>query len=198
MGFFSAKATCAICGKEVGLNRYKIGKTVDGKDIWKCPACTKKGGYVEIDLVTGKAKVETLEETEKRVKCNTCGHLYCYNGADIEQNRHNAKMATLNSVGAVANAIGGTQLGAHAQNSSAQRYLDKIVDYSRCPKCNSSDVRILSAEEYEKEKANPTTPNNGGAAVSAADELKKFKELLDMGVISQEEFDAKKKQLLGL
>ena len=33
---------------------------------------------------------------------------------------------------------------------------------------------------------------------SNADELKKYKELLDMGVISQEEFDAKKKQLLGL
>ena len=33
---------------------------------------------------------------------------------------------------------------------------------------------------------------------SAADELKKFKELLDSGVITQEEFDAKKKQLLGL
>ena len=31
-----------------------------------------------------------------------------------------------------------------------------------------------------------------------AEELKKFKELLDMGVISQEEFDAKKKQILGL
>jgi len=36
------------------------------------------------------------------------------------------------------------------------------------------------------------------ANTSAADELKKFKELLDSGVISQEEFDAKKKQLLGL
>ena len=34
--------------------------------------------------------------------------------------------------------------------------------------------------------------------VSGADELKKFKELLDMGVITQEEFDAKKKQILGL
>ena len=34
--------------------------------------------------------------------------------------------------------------------------------------------------------------------VSAADEIKKFKELLDDGIISQEEFDAKKKQLLGL
>lgn len=35
-------------------------------------------------------------------------------------------------------------------------------------------------------------------ASSAADEIKKFKELLDMGAITQEEFDAKKKQLLGL
>lgn len=36
------------------------------------------------------------------------------------------------------------------------------------------------------------------AAVSVADEIKKFKELLDMGAITQEEFDTKKKQLLGL
>lgn len=44
--------------------------------------------------------------------------------------------------------------------------------------------------------------NGGGQTivqgVSAADELRKFKELLDMGVLTQEEFDAKKKQLLGL
>lgn len=33
---------------------------------------------------------------------------------------------------------------------------------------------------------------------SSADELKKYKELLDQGIITQEEFDAKKKQLLGL
>ena len=30
------------------------------------------------------------------------------------------------------------------------------------------------------------------------DELKKFKDLADSGVITQEEFEAKKKQLLGL
>lgn len=35
-------------------------------------------------------------------------------------------------------------------------------------------------------------------AGSAADEIKKFKELLDLGAITQEEFDAKKKQLLGI
>lgn len=33
---------------------------------------------------------------------------------------------------------------------------------------------------------------------SSADELMKYKELLDSGVLTQKEFDAKKKQLLGL
>lgn len=33
---------------------------------------------------------------------------------------------------------------------------------------------------------------------SAADEIKKYKELLDMGAITQQEYDAKKKQLLGI
>lgn len=43
--------------------------------------------------------------------------------------------------------------------------------------------------------------NNSGVqiqAASAMDELKKLKELLDMGIVTQEEFDVKKKQLLGL
>ncbi len=38
----------------------------------------------------------------------------------------------------------------------------------------------------------------GGQSVSSADEIKKFKELLDVGAITQEEFEAKKKQPLGL
>lgn len=35
-------------------------------------------------------------------------------------------------------------------------------------------------------------------ATSNADEIKKYKELLDLEIITQEEFDAKKKQLLGI
>ncbi len=34
--------------------------------------------------------------------------------------------------------------------------------------------------------------------LSPAEEIKRFKELLDLGIITQEEFEAKKKQLLGL
>ncbi|WP_153464786.1 SHOCT domain-containing protein [Sediminibacillus terrae] len=37
-----------------------------------------------------------------------------------------------------------------------------------------------------------------GSQLSEADELKKYKELLDEGVITEEEFQSKKKQLLGL
>ena len=39
---------------------------------------------------------------------------------------------------------------------------------------------------------------NTAPTSSSADELKKYKDLLDNGIISQEEFEAKKKQLLGL
>ena len=40
--------------------------------------------------------------------------------------------------------------------------------------------------------------SNSINTISAADEIRKYKELLDEGIITQEEYDAKRKQLLGL
>lgn len=57
-------------------------------------------------------------------------------------------------------------------------------------------VSDLLIARQEKERAGTTIKQE--IQQSSADELKKYKELLDIGVISQEEFDAKKKQLLGL
>ena len=51
--------------------------------------------------------------------------------------------------------------------------------------------------EYVKQRVDQIK-NSTGTVFSSADELKKFKELLDSGIISQEEFEAKKKQLLNL
>lgn len=48
------------------------------------------------------------------------------------------------------------------------------------------------------ERENRATGTNQNVYQGTADDLKKYKDLLDGGVISQEEFDAKKKQLLGL
>lgn len=58
------------------------------------------------------------------------------------------------------------------------------------------EVAAYIKKKVEEVKAAKNAPMQ--AALSPADELKKFKELLDMGIISQEEFDAKKKQVLGL
>lgn len=58
------------------------------------------------------------------------------------------------------------------------------------------EVAAYVKKRIEQIKAEINAPVR--AAISPADELKKFKELLDTGVISQEEFNAKKKQVLGL
>lgn len=61
--------------------------------------------------------------------------------------------------------------------------------------------KMIEVAEYCKKQIEEyKTKNNSPIVneVSAADELKKFKGLLDSGVITKEEFEAKKKQLLGL
>ena len=199
MGFFDLKATCAICGKEVGLNRFKIGKTTSGKEIWKCPACAKKGGLLNIDYVTGKVTFIDNKDTETRMKCNVCGHIYCYTFEDLQRNEKLAKSAVADSLLGVGEALGGTRLGSQVATAKADAKMDKIVDYKKCPKCHSTDVKALSKEEWETEKAKQgQIASTSAPTISAADEHKKFKELLDSGIITQEEFDAKKKQLLGL
>lgn len=51
---------------------------------------------------------------------------------------------------------------------------------------------VVDELEQEKEITKESSSN-----ISVADEIKKFKELLDIAAITQEEFDSKKKELLG-
>ncbi len=52
-------------------------------------------------------------------------------------------------------------------------------------------IHVALIPDKNASAAGPAAPQ-----VSSADELKGYKELLDMGAITQEEFDTKKKQLL--
>ena len=65
-----------------------------------------------------------------------------------------------------------------------------------------SNDRMRDVAAYIRERISEAKKAKNAPSVvqqiSAADELKKFKELLDMGILTQEEFDAKKKQLLGM
>lgn len=56
---------------------------------------------------------------------------------------------------------------------------------------------VLEIKEYVEYRINSKTSTKT-TSISVADEILKFKELLDQGILTQEEFDAKKKQLLGL
>ncbi len=64
---------------------------------------------------------------------------------------------------------------------------------------NADDIyNVISELMMKRQQAEKKDATASDSTETAVDELKKFKELLDNGVISQEEFDAKKKQLLGL
>lgn len=58
---------------------------------------------------------------------------------------------------------------------------------------NAENIKSVIIDKMKSEQIKSNSTNT-----SSADELKKYKELLDSGVISQEEFEAKKTQLLGL
>lgn len=57
---------------------------------------------------------------------------------------------------------------------------------------------LVINRQSEKTESKHTEIIKETQPLSNADELKKYKDLLDQGIITQEEFDAKKKQLLGL
>ncbi len=59
-------------------------------------------------------------------------------------------------------------------------------------------VEQISSAVSKCKRVEGRTQTAGNTQTSSAAQIKEFKELLDSGVITQAEFDAKKKQLLGL
>ena len=53
-------------------------------------------------------------------------------------------------------------------------------------------------KEIRDSQKSETSTQSQSDNISVADEIKKFAELKEQGVISEEEFEAKKKELLGL
>ncbi|PDZ37676.1 hypothetical protein CN520_16245 [Bacillus cereus] len=76
-----------------------------------------------------------------------------------------------------------------------QEKIKVALDKDSAKSINNHIHQVLDAL---KSKPNGAQPQAVSAPISTADELKKFKELCDMGVITEDEFNAKKKQLLGI
>lgn len=200
------KYKCLICNKTVyyGINvKNPAGKVL----YWLHPACAEQlkirsnntiPPYPSdpneiIGIMNGTI---SRERHEYRKKCNVCGKVYCYSDEDIGKNLDAVMMAQRKAKNAVLNAIGGTDVGYYANLNGSERELSKIVDFTKCPYCNSSSLTDLTEEEFKTAVIEESQPKK--EEKTTVEQMKEFKELLDLGIITQEEFDAKKKQLLGL
>ena len=154
----------------------------------------------ETPLAENEQKKQEEPSKEFRKVCNVCGYVFCYTQADLEKNRKKLISSGLSSLAAVGQMLGNAPgyVAGTINSVAAQNKANEVINYDRCPKCGSRDLRELTKEEFQQEMQASNAQQTAPAAPSAADELKKFKELLDLGAISQEEYDAKKKQLLGL
>ncbi|MDF2591987.1 MAG: hypothetical protein K0S75_1453 [Clostridia bacterium] len=260
MGFFSLKATCAVCGKDAGLNRYQIANKE-----WICSDCFKRSGYTlttpirKITAEEAKKAISTTEEKKAELEAfiptkkisnlmeineetkqwlvhtgilGGRGNTTVYKYEDIIDFEL-LEDGTSVSKGGIGRAVAGGLLfggvGAIVGGATGKRntkgicnslkikitvnnmsnptvYINMITTptkkdsftyktfYNAAQECLSALQLICSNVEAEHATSAAQQANSN----SAADEILKFKGLLDSGIITEEQFEDKKKQLLGL
>ena len=257
MGFFDLKATCSVCNKEVGLNRFQIANKE-----WICPECFKKcNGFkltkpiknmtvddIKMAMSAKEANVQKIAEFNPTKKISTYmefddenkkwlvpgmfggkTHSKVYDYSDIVDfelledgtsiskgglGRAIVGGALLGGVGAV---VGGVTGGKKSKNICNNLQIKITVNdmnnpavfvkflYTETKKDSWSYKTIYKAAQEclsilqlicDLQQQNNVPAEQQPS--SAADEILKYKSLLDNGIVTQEEFEAKKKQLLGL
>ena len=259
MGFFSLKATCAICEKDCGLNRFQI------KDkLWVCPNCFKAAGLTAtspvrtmtpdvIKSMIAKREADANKLASFQITKQVAGWLkvdenarewfisdgfaggvknpriHSYDevldfelledGGSIVKGglgRAVAGGVLFGGVGAIVGGATGKRKGKPTCTSlkikitlndmtTPTEYINLISTetkkssmlYQTCEK-QAQEILSLFQVMCESNKAAQSVPTQTVQEQSAADEIVKFKRLLDSGVITEDEFEAKKKQLLGL
>lgn len=132
---------------------------------------------------------EKNENKEYRKKCNVCGYIFCYTDEDIIANNEKRKLANRYRVGMVTQGLmGNNKIDWRYNQEKMEQSLSQIIDFSKCFKCGSTDII-----DYNNEKQ-----NEENVSINNIDEIVKYKELLDNGILTKEEFDKKKKEILNL
>ena len=254
MGFFDRKVICGVCGREVGLNRYKVKKS----NAWVCPDCISEAGGISVINVS-KVTIEDIKAilNEKRERLgddpmSTAEGMYQYCKENnfgkgftdkwalkhfkiLQDNLmkdekvlmtfiglHNYKSTTKHDNN-YAYAVTNKRIIFGQKSITGEKFksvsFEKINDITfekglvfgvltldtpqekfnvALDAGSASSINSHIHEVIDSIKSIPHTYQEQISSVSSADELKKYKELLDMGVITEEEFSAKKKQLLNL
>ncbi|MEA4921047.1 MAG: SHOCT domain-containing protein [Clostridiaceae bacterium] len=182
----------------LGLNnekKYSLNYSYKELEIYKIAI-----SHIKAHSGSKKDRMEQSEidlgHDEIRKKCNVCGKVFCYTMEDYRKNAARQARAGIHALGSVATAAGGSAVGTLANQHMMNEQEKKIVNYEECPHCHSKDLTRLIGEEWETYGEKDETAQKDD--LTAAESLKAYKDLLDSGVITQEDFNAKKKQLLGL
>jgi len=124
-----------------------------------------------------------------------------YSGGGTGEKRINfSDISTIQFKEPSASLVGFIQFSYAGSSEKRGGILNAIDDENAIPVSLQNVDIARNIVEYIEGKREEIKLNraNSSSVPSSADELKKYKDLLDDGIITQEEFDAKKKQLLGL
>lgn len=192
-------ANCGVCGADVTFDIMQhYVPDFNGQKHRVCKNCAQsaQGKAMKYDPATNRIVIVDPSEIEVRKKCNICGKVFCYNPVDLDNNKKKQSQAVFSAIGSLGGAMSGHYAASAIHQSNANQATNGIVDYNKCPQCGSMDLRTISKEELASEMNYKPAQSQSAPQISVADELKKFKELLDMGAITQEEFDSKKNEIL--
>ena len=167
--------------KMVGASKGAIGMNIMPDSFYFKPTYSSKGWFADLEIPYDDIKKFEL----------------------IKRSVSNAEMLlSSNAASAAALATLNTMAITYIDNNGEEIYLKMemlsgLSVQGQAKKCEAM-MDILRINKILPRLNKEPENNRQLSAISAADEIKKFKALLDDGIISQEEFDLKKKQLLGL
>ncbi len=125
----------------------------------------------------------------------------CFRGDELQNNMASGAAAGL-LIGGVKGAIVGGMLTSGSTKAwwIEMELKDESVRYFRLSRDSDNGVFLKWANKHgvKVEAAKLPETSADETDTSSADEIRKYKELLDDGIITEEEFEAKKKQLLGI
>ncbi len=187
---------CSGCGKKLAVSGATLNTSVN-----KGVENAAEGAIYSIEGVRGKHI--DIYENKCVIKTKiTIGSLLMHNATDGEKTIYYKDCIGIQFKKA------GITIG-YLQLETSVAMMNNLNSNFSSENSFTFDVNVVSNEkmqevaDYVKRRIDEIKTGSVNSATviqasSAADELKKFKELLDMGVITQAEFDSKKKQLLGL
>ena len=200
---------CPLCGKRImrKISGYSLITDSNGNLHETCYNCYKKakdqGKSLKYDDAKKRVILVDPEFSEIRKKCNVCGSIFCFTTEDVLENNRkyqsNKKQAVNNVMLSGLRYVNGDKTNAnlHMIQADAQiSNMNNVRNFRKCPNCGSESITLISEDDFKGTISdNPIKTDN---TFSAADEIKKYKELVDIGAITMEEFEKKKNQLLHL